>query len=191
MHALPAPTVRASNGASKGCGRVVGRPCCQHSPRAQGAGGQGGGAGEGPRSGGGARVVGDGRGWGGGRRPAPGPGKRPPTPVFGERRHGPIPQRPATRPRGTATPERCSGKARPQSLTFMPGQDPPTPERNESSTRLTPHYGHNFYYATARSAYRPYRTPSRHCPRSGAAGVGCTCCPAAACTRCSSRRTVG
>ena len=73
--------------------------------------------------GGGARGEGSGRGWGlgaaprqhrqqpsrrGGETLAPDP---PPlyrdAPSFGERRRGPSPPPPFTRPRGTATPERC------------------------------------------------------------------------------------
>ena len=43
--------------------------------------------------------------------------KDTPPPIFGERRRRPSPTLPFNRPRGTATPERFSGKARPQSWT--------------------------------------------------------------------------
>ena len=92
------------------------------------------------------------------RIPPPPPARipPPPPPVFGERRRGPRQQPPTTRPRGTATPVRCSGKARPQSWTqsCLHGTPPP-PGRGAATPGMLRDVGTALHHATAQ-----YRVPS-------------------------------
>ena len=98
------------------------------------------------------------------------------------------PARPDAGPRGTATPEGCSGKARPHSWTrsCLHGTPPPKQVGMCRRSRFAQHRKQ----ADCRGApsRTPCTAPSRCRPRTGWAGAGCSPFPAAACRPGSSRR---